>query len=389
MDPGTPDDAGYSAAIAQLVRDKCDLIVGNYSPQGMAIMKLSAVYPDQNFMLVGGGSDLPNVWVTKYSLPEQAYLAGYLAAAASTSGKVGTFGDQQIPNMVSSMNCFAEGVNEYDKAKLAAVTVLGWDSINQLGLVADDLKNPDQGIRFTNDLISQGADIIFPMAGSGMSSTAAAIMSTARQHAGVNLIGVDLDWAWALPDYASGIISSARVRVDQSIALAAEAVASGEFHGGGHAGTLASGEIGLAPLSVFPGAVPADLSAQMAKLADSGAIDFADTNMNINGFPDLDSVDGANWPANTWVTIRIESPEGETLFTGDARTDQVGHFFVPVGVDLVPGMVVVVDGCLSSRSTTIVPMSIDVIDMENDIVSGRAPSGTRNLDRGGRNWGVE
>ncbi len=253
VDPGTPDEAGYNTAIAQLIGDKCDLIVGNYSPQGQAIMKQAAGYPDQNFMLLGGGSDIPNVWVSKYSLPEQAYLAGYLAAAASTSGKVGTFGSQQIPDIVPGMNCFVSGVNEYNIEKLADVSVLGWDSEKQLGLYADDPRNQDQETSLANQLISQGADVIFPMARSGLSSNAAGIITAARQRAGVYVIGVDLDWAWALPEYANGIISSAVTRQEQSIALAAEAVAGGEFHGGVHAGNLATGEIGFAPLRASPG----------------------------------------------------------------------------------------------------------------------------------------
>ncbi len=97
---------------------------------------------------------------------------------------------------------------------------------------------------------------------------------------------------------------------------------------------------------------------------------------NTNGFPVDNAVDGANWPANTWLTIRIESADGELLFTGDTRTDQAGHFFQGVGVDLVPGMTVVIDGCLESESTTIVPMTIDVIDQEKELVSGTAPGGT-------------
>ncbi len=88
------------------------------------------------------------------------------------------------------------------------------------------------------------------------------------------------------------------------------------------------------------------------------------------------AVDGANWPGNTWLTIRIELAEGEVVFTGDAHTDRVGHFFQSVGVDLVPGMSAVVDGCMESESTTIAPMTIDVIDQEKDLVSGTAPSGT-------------
>jgi hypothetical protein len=65
------------------------------------------------------------------------------------------------------------------------------------------------------------------------------------------------------------------------------------------------------------------------------------------------------------------------MYTGVSMTDQNGHFFQGVGVDLVPGMAVEVNDCLDTRSVTLVPITIDVIDPEGDIVSGTAPSGAK------------
>ena len=380
LQPVTPDYAGYASAIDQLMQDGCNLIVGSYASQGQAIMTLAGENPDQNFMLVGGGSDLPNVWVTKYNSLEGSYLAGYLAAAATRYGKVGTFGAPHVPVVASSMSCFALGVEDYNKAQGAGVTVIGWSKDSKQGTFANSSADPGQGTSVANALISQGADVIFPVAGTGMNSTGYGAVVAAGQSAGVNVIGVDLDWAWAMPGSASEIISSAQTRYDQSITLAVDALANGEFHGGVHAGTLASGEISLSPLRGFSGLVSSDVIDQMVHQSDpavlSAKMSACQLPQHVYGFLNLDSVGGENWPASARPTIRVFSaPGGELLFTGEAMTDQDGNFFQSVGVDLVPGMAVEVDDGMETDSVTLVPLTLDVIDPDADIVSGTAPNG--------------
>jgi len=384
VQPETPDDAGYTKVIDQLVQEDCDLIVGFWFSQAQVFLTAASGNLDQYFMLVGysryigSRPDLPNLWTTDYSLPEGAYLAGYLAAAASRSGKVGIFGGLHIPIMVSSMNCFAMGVQDYNKAQNADVTVLGWIYNPIQGLFADGFMHPDQGITLANNLISQGADIIFPVAGAGVGSTGYGTIVAARQHEGVYILGVDLDWAWAMPEHANKIISSVETRYDQSIALAAGALVNGEFHGGIHEGTLASGEIGFAPLRDFSYLVSTDLNAELAKWSNFTWISKCQVSQQVGGILNLDGVGGGYWPANARVTIRIfATPGGALLFTGESMTDQNGQFYQDVGVDLVPGMVVEVSDSMASRSYTLVPLTIDVIDPDRDIVSGTALSGAK------------
>ncbi len=383
LDPETADDAGYARAFAQIIRDGCDLIIGNYSSQGQALMDVAAGNPDQNFMLLGGGSDLPNIWVTKYSLPEQAYLAGYIAAAASTSGRVGTFGDPQIPNVISSMNCFALGVRDYNKAQQANVIVLGWDGNTLQGLYSDGLLNPDKGIGLANGLISQGVDIVFPMAGSGAGSTGSAILTATEQHAGVYAIGVDLNWTWVMPEFAGGIVSSVETRFDRSIAIAVDALSKGEFNGGVHEGDLTSGEIGLSPLTtkfseVISPQVNKQLIHQSSPEVITAEINSCEIHQAIGGFLNLNDVDGSDWPADTNLTIRVFSaPGGQLIFTGTTQTDAHGSFDRHTSADLVPGTEVEVDFGAETSSVFLVPLTIDNVDMVADTVSGTAPAGSK------------
>jgi len=392
LEPGTHDDAGDTSVIEQLMQDSCDLIIGNYASQGQAIMTLAGENPDQNFMLVDGGSDLPNVWVTKYDLPEGAYLAGYLAAAATRYGEVGVLGAPHVPAVASSMNCFALGVQDYNNAQGSHVIVLGWSSDSKQGMFANSSAGTGQGTSLANDLISQGADIIFPVTGTGMNSAGYGAIAAAGQSAGVNVIGANLDWAWAMPGSASKIISSAQTRYDQSITLAVDSLANGEFHGGVHEGTVASGEISLSPLRGFSSLVSSQVIDEMVLQSDPAVLQLkiqaCQILPTVEGFLTPDSVDGYYWPANAHLTIRIYSaPGGPLLYTGEAITDQDGKLLQGVSVDLIPGMVVEVDDDTETNSVTLVHLTVDVIDLAGDIVSGTAPSGANLLVYvGGPEW---
>jgi basic membrane protein A and related proteins len=380
LEPETTDEAGYARVIDQLMQDNCSLIVGNWFTQMQVFQTAAAENPGQDFMFIAGGPDLPNLWVTKYSLPEGAYFAGYLAAAASQSGKVGTYGGLHIPVVVSSMNCFALGVKDFNKAQKADVAVLGWSYDTNQGTFANSFSDPGQGLSLSNDLVSQGADIIFPVAGASSESTGYGTGLVAGQQEGVYVIGVDLDWVWAMPEFANEIISSAQTRYDQSITLAVDALANEEFHGGVHEGTLASGEISLSPLRGFSGLVSSEVIDQMVHQSNPAVLSVEMSACQIpqyvDGFLNLDAVGGANWPASARPTIRVFSaPGGELLFTGEGMTDQDGNFYQNVGVDLVAGMAVEVDDGMETESVTLVPLTLDVIDPDADIVSGTAPGG--------------
>lgn len=386
LDPTTPDEAGYKQVINQLVQDSCDLTIGNWASQGRVFQAAAGGNPGLDFVLVGQGTnppsggawDLPNLWTTEYSLPEGAYLAGYLAAASSKSGVIGTLGATQTPTVVSSLNCFAQGVNDYSQAHQRKVGVLGWEVGGQQGLFAGGFTVPDKGASLTNDLVAQGADIIFPMAGVGAGSTGYGTGVVAGQHAGVYVFGVSLDWAWAMPEFANVVLSSVEARYDQSVVLAAQALANGEFHGGVHHGTLASAEITLSPIRDLSNPVSVELNDELAERSNSAVVDSCEPVPHINGFLIPTAVDGYDWPANAQLTIRIfATPGGVLLFTRQAMTDQAGKLLTDVGVSLAPGMAVEVTDGVVTKSVTLVPLTVTIIDPVGDTVSGTGPSGAK------------
>jgi basic membrane protein A len=68
-----------------------------------------------------------NVWNQFYATDQPAFLAGYLAAAATKTGKVATFGGIQYPVVTIYMDGFALGVEYYNQKHGTRVEVLGWE----------------------------------------------------------------------------------------------------------------------------------------------------------------------------------------------------------------------------------------------------------------------
>ncbi len=380
--PLTTNEAGYTSAIDQLIQEDCSLIVGNWSYQQNVFRTAANEHPAQKFMLGGYSAgirpDLPNLWVTEYRMYEGAYLAGYLAAAASKNGRVGTYGGIDDPTTFSSVNCFALGVYNYSKSHSGKTEILGWDPNVGKGLLAGSLTDPNTGASISNELISQGADILFPVAGLGGASTGYGSAVAARQHPGVTIIGNELNWAWAMPESSNDVFTSVEARYDTSIAIAADALVKGEFHGAKHEGSLASGEIAFTPLNSSLKQIPSDLNDELVQEEKSAVIDICGHLPQVWGFLNLDSVGGWGWHANAQMTIRaFASPGGGLLFTGTAMTDQTGQFGQNIGVDVVPGMALELTDGTDTASATLDPLTVELIDEKNNIVSGTATAGAK------------
>ena len=201
-----------------------------------------------------------------FNTAQSSFLAGYLAAGMSQTKKVGTFGGVKIPTVTIFMDGYAQGVDYYNKQKGASVQVLGWDAAKQDGqFVPGDKPFEDQkgGQRTAEGLISQGADIVFPVAGpSGLGALQAAKASGGK----VNAIWVDTD-ACATPDeYCPNIITSVYKGMDVAVLEAIKSAQDGSFDNAPYVGTLENEGTGLAPYHDFDSKVPADLKAEVDAL---------------------------------------------------------------------------------------------------------------------------
>ena len=77
-----------------------------------------------------------------YDTAQGAFLAGYLAAGTTETGKVATYGGAEIPTVTIFMDGFADGVEYYNEQKGADVEVLGWDNARPERLLHRRLREP-------------------------------------------------------------------------------------------------------------------------------------------------------------------------------------------------------------------------------------------------------
>lgn len=180
------------------------------------------------------------------------------------TGKVATFGGIQIPSVTVFMDGFADGVAAYNKAKGTNVQLLGWDKASQNGSFTQSFDDQTLGKEQAQQFISQGADIIMPVAGPvGLGAAAAA-----KADGNTWIIGVDSDWYEANPDYSSIVLTSVMKEIGASVEQAIQDSVNGKFSSTPYVGTLANGGVSIAPFHDFDDKVSAELKADLTKLTD-------------------------------------------------------------------------------------------------------------------------
>ncbi|GAP14032.1 nucleoside-binding protein [Longilinea arvoryzae] len=268
--------ADYEKNINAFVEEKCDLIipVGFYLTD--ATKAAAEANPDVKFSIVDVSYDpiIPNILGQVFQTDQAAFLAGYLAAGVTKTGKVGTFGGFPIPTVTIFMDGFARGVAYYNEQKGTKVEVLGWD-INdpEKGLFSSSFDDQAKGKELGNSLMDEGADIIMPVAGPVGLGTAAAV----KERGNAYIIGVDSDWALTNPEYADIVLTSVMKLMDATVLDSIKMVIDGTFKGGITVGTLTNKGVGLGTINA---AVPEALRTETEALAPSiidGTIKLSDT----------------------------------------------------------------------------------------------------------------
>jgi serine/threonine protein kinase/basic membrane lipoprotein Med (substrate-binding protein (PBP1-ABC) superfamily) len=260
-----PQPEAIDENITAFVSADCDLIVTAGFNSGDATAAAAKANPRQKFQILDVAYDPPidNVWAHVYAADQGAFLAGYIAASVSKTGKVGTFGAFQFPTIETFMDGFALGVAYYNEKNGTDVQVLGWDVASRTGYFTNDFASKDKGVDMGNQLLTEGADIIFPVAGPAVGIGAA---EAVLAHGNAYFIGVDTDWVISYPEYTPIILTSVEKRYGLSAISAIKAVAEGTFEGGTHIGTVANGEIGIAPFYELDSLVPAQVKTDLIQI---------------------------------------------------------------------------------------------------------------------------
>jgi len=269
----------YAKNIQQLISEKQDLIVTIGFLLGVDTATAAKANPNQKFAIVdytypdcypgavegkdcGASADLPNVRGLAFQTDQAAFLAGYLAAGMTKTGKVASFGGIQIPTVTIFMKGFEAGVKYYNQKHGTKVEALGWDDAAQKGVFVGNFNSTDDGKNTATSFAQEGADIILPVAGPVGLGSAAYCQTSGK----CLIIGVDTDWFVSANEYASVELSSVQKKVDVAVYKTIEDVKNGKFKGGTVVYALADGGVDLAPFHNFDSKVPQSLKDEIAQI---------------------------------------------------------------------------------------------------------------------------
>jgi basic membrane protein A len=260
----------YVPNIQQFEQRNCGIIVTNGYLMGNQTYSAAKADPTQKFAIIdfGYSKNLPNLVGLTYQTDQDAFLGGYLAAAMSKTGKVGTFGGMDIPTVTIYMDGFVAGVRYYDQKNGKSVQALGWDPEKNSGSFTNDFVNQSKGKSVTQALMNQGADVIFPVAGQvGLGAVAAVQQNNqANPSSPVSMEWVDNDGCVSVPQACALFITSVEKGIVASVKQAAISAENGTFKGGTYVGTLKNDGVQLAPYHDFQSKVPASVQSEINTL---------------------------------------------------------------------------------------------------------------------------
>jgi basic membrane protein A len=209
-----------------------------------------------------GGFELANFRGVSAKMEQSSFLAGYLAAGMTKTGKVGWYVGIMGPPVQIFGDGYYYGVAEYNKVHGTSVEVIGYDANNPgQALATGSWIDADKGRSVGQSLMDEGVDIILPVNGGVGAATAAVMQEQGKGY----IFGVDQDWTQTYPAYSNQILASLLKKIDVHVYDAIKRISTNTWEGGDFVLTLENGGTALAFNPAVT--VPADLAAEIDGLA--------------------------------------------------------------------------------------------------------------------------
>lgn len=286
----------YTPNLTEFASQGYDLVIAAGFYLGGDLAKVAAQYPNVKFSIVdysypdpfgvpegvvGNKECISNVQGQVFKTDQAAFLAGYVAAGMSKTGKLGYFGGAKIPTVTIFGVGFQAGMEYYNQVHDTNVTLIGWDNKTGEGLFTGDFEDLTKGKESAESLFDEGADIFMGVGGLIGSPG----FDVARERGGYG-IWVDVD-GYNMPQLQSArdvLLTSVMKNMDNSVFDVIKASLDGNFQGCGvYVGSMANGGVGIAPYHDLASKVPADLQAEVedlknkiasGEIADTGCVSF-------------------------------------------------------------------------------------------------------------------
>ena len=256
-------NADYAPNINKMIAEKCTLIIGVGFLLGDAIAAAAKANPSVKFGFVDGWGLGNNVKAITYKTDENSFIVGYMAAALSKTGKVGTYGGIPIPTVTIFMEGYANGVAHYNLMKDKDVKVLGWNTETKTGTFLGGFDDTTKALQTSISLEQQGADFIFPVAGGMQATTAANSQKTKKS----NVIWVDAKVMNTGAQYANVTPVSVVKGLAEGVLATVKEAHDGKFTSKEYVGTMANKGVSIALTPAWNSKIPASLKAEINQLS--------------------------------------------------------------------------------------------------------------------------
>jgi basic membrane lipoprotein Med (substrate-binding protein (PBP1-ABC) superfamily) len=264
----TQTQADYEKNIQTFVSEEYDVIITVGFLIQDATLAAAQANPDITFIGVDQFYDesdpaasAPNLVGLQFREDQGGFLAGAIAGMMTQNNVIGIVGGEEIPPVKKFRNGFENGARYVNPA------------VNIIGVYVPSFIDPVAGASNAQQMIGEGADVIF---GAGGPTGSGAIGAAAE--AGVFVIGVDQDEYTTTFDSgtspsADKILTSAIKRVDVAVYDQVKSIVEGNFQGGGIAVYEAANDgVGIADYHAAADAIPDAVKQRMEeilqKLAD-------------------------------------------------------------------------------------------------------------------------
>lgn len=257
IEAGIDETNWESALIDTAANEDFDVMILGTWQMISFLEQVAPQYPDKKFILFDSNVNYEsgccdNVYSVLYKQNEGSYLAGVYAGAMTTQGidgmnpdaVIGSVGGQEIPVILDFMVGYEQGAKDTNPD----VTI-----IRQF---ADSWNDPAKGKELAKAQYSQGADVVFQIAG----GTGQGVFEAAAED-GHYALGVDSDQAIIVedsdPEQAARILTSMMKNVDNSLFRALDLHLKGELpYGTIEALGIAEGGVGLARNKFYDESTP-------------------------------------------------------------------------------------------------------------------------------------
>lgn len=266
----------YTPNLTTFASEGYDLVIaaGFFLANDLALV--AAQYPDTHFAIcdmtfpapfdvaaptVGNAECIPNAMGEIFKTDQPAYLAGYLAAGMTTSGKIGYFGGAKIPTVTIFGVGLQKGIEAYNAAHGTSVTLLGWDNATGEGLFTNNFTDMAVALQAATSLFDEGADIVIGVGG----LIGSVVWPLAKERGGLGM-WVDVDGTKQFPNDQDVILTSIMKNMGQAHYDVIKAAMEGNFEGcTTYVGEMANNGVQLGPIGAGI-SVPADLLAEVEAL---------------------------------------------------------------------------------------------------------------------------